>query len=215
MKVPDAERIAIAALIMKMRAQGMSDPRLLGAMETVPRRLFVPARYHEDAYADRAVPIECGQTLGAPSTVATVLGAASVQPGHSVLEVGCGSGYQAAVLAAVGARVVTVDRYRTLVDLAVDRFQSLRLSVTALVADGLEGHAAGAPFDRIVVDGAVGRVPAVLLDQLAEGGILVAPVGTGPHQALVRIVRDGRLFNRTEVATVRFVPLVEGVARRL
>jgi protein-L-isoaspartate(D-aspartate) O-methyltransferase len=161
------------------------------------------------------VPIECGQTLDAPSSVATVLGAAGVQPGHRVLEIGCGSGYQAAVLAAIGARVVTVDRYRTLVDLAADRFTTLKLPVTALHADGLEGHPGGGPFDRIIVDGAVTRIPPVLLDQLADGGMLVAPVGTGPTQPLVRIIRDGRLFNRMDVAEVRFVPLVEGVARRL
>jgi protein-L-isoaspartate(D-aspartate) O-methyltransferase len=215
MKVSDRDRIAIAELIMKLRAQGVSDSVLLRAIEQVPRRMFVPSRYHDDAYLDRAVPIECGQTLNAPSTVAAVLGAAAVQAGHKVLEIGTGSGYQAAVLVALGARVVSLDRYRTLVDLAQDRFAALRLSLTVVAADGFAGHPPAAPYDRIIVDGSVPRVPAALMDQLADRGTLVAPVGEGPVQTLVRIVRDGRLFNRTEVGPARFVPLVEGLARRL
>jgi protein-L-isoaspartate(D-aspartate) O-methyltransferase len=215
MKVSEHDRIAIAELMMRLRGQGLSDPRLLRAFETVPRRLFVPSRYHEDAYRDRAVPIECGQTLNAPSTVAHLLSVLDPQPGQKVLEIGCGSGYQAAILVALGGRVVTLDRYRTLIELAEDRFAALKVAPKALAADGFEGLAAEAPYDRIIVDGAVQRVPSALMDQLADHGVLLAPVGTGPSQTLVRIVRDGRLFNRTEIGAVRFVPLVEGLASRL
>ncbi len=215
MTVAERDREALAALTMRLRAAGISGPRLLAALERVPRRLFVPARWHEDAYRDRAVPIECGQMLMAPSVVARVLEAASVVPGQGLLEIGCGAGYQAAVAATMGARVVTLDRFRSLVDLAADRFASLRLQVEAIQADGLEGFSRRAPFDRIIVDGAVPRVPPVLLDQLADKGVLVAPVGTGPAQTLVRITRDGRLFNRVELGEVRYVALVEGVASHL
>jgi protein-L-isoaspartate(D-aspartate) O-methyltransferase len=155
----ERDSVALASLVMRLRALGLAEPRLVGAFETVPRRLFVPARYHEDAYADRAVPIECGQTLQAPSAMAGALKALDPRPGQAILEVGCGSGYQAAVLAALGARVVTLDRYRTLVELAEDRFASLKLSVTALAADGFDGFSRHAPYDRILVDGAVARVP--------------------------------------------------------
>ncbi|HUG62323.1 MAG TPA: protein-L-isoaspartate(D-aspartate) O-methyltransferase [Methylomirabilota bacterium] len=215
MKAFEGDRVAMASLTMKLRSIGLSDARLLGAFETVPRRLFAPARFHEDAYLDRAVPIECGQTLSAPSTVALGLQALGAGAGQAVLEIGCGSGYQAAILARIGARVTTLDRYRTLVDLASDRFATLKLTVEALAADGFEGFARRAPFDRIIVDGAVTRVPPALMDQLADKGVLVAPVGDGQTQTLVRITRDGRLFNRTEMGTVRFVPLVEGLASRL
>jgi protein-L-isoaspartate(D-aspartate) O-methyltransferase len=214
-KAYERDREAMAALAMKLRSLGLADPRLIGAFEMIPRRLFVPARYHEDAYADRAVPIECGQTLNAPSTVARILAALDLRPGQSVLEIGCGSGYQAAILAAYGARVVTIDRYRTLIELAEGRFASLKLTINALAGDGLEGYPRTAPYDRILIDGSVPRVPPVLMDQLADKGVLIAPVGPGDKQTLVRITRDGRLYNRVELGPARFVPLVEGMASRL
>jgi protein-L-isoaspartate(D-aspartate) O-methyltransferase len=215
MKVFDRDRVAMASLVMGLRAMGLTDSRLIGALETVPRRLFVPARYHDDAYADRAVPIECGQILSAPSTVAEMLKTLDLKPGQSVLEVGCGAGYQAAILSAFGARVVTLDRYRTLIELAEDRFTALKLPVTTAIADGFEGYVRHAPYERIIVDGAVSRVPPALLEQLANGGVLIAPVGTGPTQTLVRMTREGRLYNRTDLGTVRFVPLTPGLAVRL
>jgi protein-L-isoaspartate(D-aspartate) O-methyltransferase len=211
----ERDKVALAAMIMRVRSRGLDDPRMLRAIEAVPRRFFVPARDKDEAYADRAVPIECGQTLTAPSVMAQVLRALDPAPGQQILDIGCGSGYQAAVLATFGARVVTLERYRTLVDLAEDRFTALKLPVSVVAADGLEGFSRHAPYDRIVVNGAVARVPAALMDQLGDRGVLVAPVGTGLSQTLVRIVRDGRLYNRTEIGTVRFVPLVEGLASRL
>lgn len=212
----ERDRVAMAELAMKLRAVGLSDARLLAALETVPRRMFLAAPYQSSAYLDRALPIECGQTLSAPSTIAAMIAALDVKPEHKVLEVGCGSGYQAAVLSKIAGRVVTLDRYRTLVELAEDRLGALKITtVTPLVADGFEGFTRHAPYDRIIVDGAVAKIPTALMDQLADRGVLVAPVGTGATQSLVRVVRDGRLFHRSEIGQVRFVPLVEGIASRL
>jgi protein-L-isoaspartate(D-aspartate) O-methyltransferase len=216
MKSFERDREQMAELTRRLRVMGYTDQPLLDALEFVPRRMFVSAPYQPSAYLDRAVPIECGQTLSAPSTVAAMITALEPRREHKVLEVGCGAGFQAAVLSRLARSVVTLDRFRTLVELAEDRLTALKIeTVTALVADGLEGFTRHAPYDRILVDGAVGKIPPALMDQLADKGILVAPVGTGGVQTLVRIVRDGRLFHRTELGQVRFVPLIEGVASRL
>jgi protein-L-isoaspartate(D-aspartate) O-methyltransferase len=216
MKPFEPDRVAMAELTMKLRGIGITDVRLLSALEVIPRRMFISAAYQASAYLDRSLPIECGQVLHAPSTVAMHVAALDVRPEHRVLEVGCGSGYQASVLAHLAGHVVSIDRYRSLIDLAEDRFAALKISnVTALFGDGLEGFTRHAPYDRILVDGAVEKVPTVLLDQLGDHGMLVAPVGAGPTQTLVRISRDGRLFHRTELMPTRCLPLREGVARRL
>lgn len=216
MKAFEPDRVVQAELIMKLRGLGITDKRLLSAMETIPRKIFVPASCQSGVYLDRAIPIECGQIMNAPSSVAMALDLLGVEPSHIALEVGCGSGYQTAILAHLAGRVVAIDRYHTLVDLADDRLASLRLdNVTAVVADGFDGMSRHAPYDRILVDGAVEKVPTALLDQLADHGVLVAPVGKGPRQTLMRIVREGRLFHRSEHGPVRTLPLVEGTARRL
>jgi protein-L-isoaspartate(D-aspartate) O-methyltransferase len=216
MKPFDLDRVAMAELTMKLRGIGITDTRLLAALETIPRRLFISASYQSSAYLDRSVPIECGQTLNAPSIVATMVAALDVRPESRVLEVGCGAGFQASILAKLASHVVTMDRFRTLIDIAEDRFTALKITnVTALLGDGMEGFTRHAPYDRILVDGAVEKVPTALLDQLADRGSLVAPVGSGTTQTLVRITRDGRLFHRVELGPVRMFPLKEGVARRL
>jgi protein-L-isoaspartate(D-aspartate) O-methyltransferase len=216
MRVSERDRASMAVLVAKLRAAAAGDERVLAAMESLPRRVFVSAPYQADAYLDRAIPIECGQSMTSPTTVAAMITALDVKPEHKVLEVGCGSGYQAAVLSRLARSVVTLDRFRTLVELAEDRMTALKVEgVTALVADGLEGFTRHAPYDRILVDGAVPKIPGPLMDQLADKGVMVAPVGTGGSQALVRIVRDGRLYHRAEFGQVRYVPLIEGVASRL
>lgn len=205
-----------ADLVRILMSVGVDDERILAAFGAVPRRLFLAAPYQPNAYTDRAMPIECGQTMSAPSTSACLAAALDVGPDHAVLEVGCGSGYQAAVLSQLAKRVHTLDRYRTLVALAEDRYALLKLSgITPIHADGFDGYSRHAPYDRILVDGAVERIPHALMDQLADRGVLIAPVGGAGQQSLVRVVRDGRLFHRTEIGTVRFVPLVEGLAARL
>lgn len=210
------DKVALVEMLAGLKRDGVTDRRILSAIAGVPRRVFVAAPYQPSAYTDKALPIECGQVMSAPSVTAILLAALDLKLDHKVLEVGCGSGYQAAILARMVTRVVTVDRFRSLVELAEDRFAALKIeNINALVADGLEGFTRHAPYDRILVDGAVGRIPPPLLDQLGEKGILVAPVGTGTTQTLVRVVRDGRLFQREEIGTVRFVPLMEGIAVRL
>lgn len=210
------DRTGAAELVQILTSGGFSDERILAAIAAVPRRLFLAAPYQPGAYADRALPIECGQTQSAPSTTALLAAALDVSAGHKVLEVGCGSGYQAAVLAELAQRVYTLDRYRTLVDLAEDRIALLKIgNVQPIHADGFDGHAKQAPYDRILIDGAVERIPPPLMDQLADHGVLIAPVGGRASQMLVKVVRDGRLFHRTEIGEVRFIPLVEGLAARL
>jgi protein-L-isoaspartate(D-aspartate) O-methyltransferase len=212
----DRDLGAMTGLAAKLRSAGPFQPEVVAAFARIPRRMFVPAPYQADTYQDRALPIECGQTLSAPSTVATMLTALEVRPADTVLEVGCGSGFQAAILALLAAKVITLDRFRTLVDLTEDRLTALKIAnVTPMVADGFDGFSRQAPYHRIVIDGAVAKIPPALMDQLADKGILVAPVGSGPSQTLVRIIRDGRLFHRTDVGQVRFIPLIEGVASRL
>lgn len=187
----EPDKVAMAELTMKLRGMGVTDTRLLRALELVPRRMFVAAAHQASAYLDRSLPIECGQTINAPSTVALMVSALAVEPGHKVLEVGCGSGFQAAILAHLAAQVVTMDRFRSLIDIAEDRLTALKITnVITLLGDGLEGFTRYAPYDRILLDGAVEKVPTALLDQLADRGILVAPVGVGHTQTLVRISRD-------------------------
>jgi len=210
------DKAALVEMLAGLRRDGVTDRRILSAIAAVPRRVFVSAPYQPSAYTDKALPIECGQVMSAPSVTAVLLAALDLKLDHKVLEVGTGSGYQTAILAHMVTRVVTMDRFRTLGELAEDRLAALKIeNVNVIVADGLEGFTRHAPYDRILVDGAVSRIPPPLLDQLGDKGVLVAPVGTGSSQTLVRVVRDGRLFHRQEVGTVRFVPLVEGVAARL
>ncbi|AXS40537.1 protein-L-isoaspartate(D-aspartate) O-methyltransferase [Breoghania sp. L-A4] len=203
---------------MQLRARGVSDARLLSAIERVPRRLFLAARQHVLAYVDTQLPIECGQSISAPSTIATMLEHLKVGARDSVLEIGTGSGYQAALLSHLAARVVTLERYRTLVELARQRLATLRMdSVQVELADGLLGWAKEAPFGRIIVTGSVEAIPEALKAQLdPDGGVLIAPVGVpGQPQKLTRVVRSGDDFAQTEVAPVRFVPMVAGIAARL
>lgn len=209
-----AERMAF---ILSLRQKGIRDVAVLRAMELVPRPLFVDPALRRHAYDDVALPISCGQTMSQPSLVAAMTEALSVTADHSVLEVGTGSGYQAAVLAHLAARVVTIDRYRSLVSQAQTRFEVLGLrNVTAYVGDGTQGMPARAPFDRIMVTAAAPDIPVALVDQLKFGGILVMPIGAPEEvQTLVRYekAQSGRL--RTELMPVRFVPLVPGAAATL
>ena len=211
------DREAIAGLILTLRRRGIRDRRVLSAMETVPRRLFVDAALHRQAYEDRPLPIECGQTISAPSMVALMTEALEVGVEHVVLEVGTGSGFQAAVLAQLAREIYTLERYRALLALAEGRFAALRLTnVTARLGDGAEGWPEKAPFDRIVVTAAAAEVPAALVAQLKLGGVMVLPVGAeGAVQTLVKVVRRDDGVETTPLCEVRFVPMVPGVASRL
>jgi protein-L-isoaspartate(D-aspartate) O-methyltransferase len=180
--------------------------------------LFVPADLQHQAYApESALPIDCGQTISAPVIVGMMTAALEVGDRDRVLEVGTGSGYQAAVLARLARRVYTVDRFRTLVTAAESRFKTLRLSnITTLVADGMQGWPEQAPFDRIIVTAAGETVPEALKKQVKVGGIIVVPVGPPDGvQKLLRLRRTADGFEERELADVRFVPLIPGKAARL
>ncbi len=213
----DEDRDRLAAMILRLRQQGITDRRMLAAIESVPRSLFVPPEIGRDAYADRPLPIECGQTISAPGVVGMMTVALEVGEDDRVLEVGTGTGYQTAVLARLARRVYTIDRFRTLVETALSRFRTLKLTnVVTMVGDGMLGWPEEAPFDGIIVTAAGEEIPEALKNQLRVGGILVIPVGPPDGvQELKKIVRTESGFDETTLAEVRFVPLIPGKAARL
>jgi protein-L-isoaspartate(D-aspartate) O-methyltransferase len=211
---PDAQHRA--QLVLLMRQNGIHDIRVVRAMESVPRRLFVPEHLGAHAYADRALPIACGQTISQPYIVAYMTQQLEVGEGHKVLEIGMGSGYQTAVLAGLARRVYSVDRYRTLVNAAEARLKELSITnVSSMVSDGALGWPAQAPFDRIMVTAAPAEIPRALLEQLAVGGVMIAPVGVEGEQRLVRYERSREGISEKALLPVRFVPLVPGKAAAL
>lgn len=197
-------------LIMDLRREGIGDLSVLNAIERVPRELFVPETFRDHAYDNRALPIPLGQTISQPFVVAYMTAALELIDRHKVLEIGTGSGYQAAVLAKLCRRVYTVERHASLLQEARMRFELLDLhTVVSRHGDGAAGWSEQAPFDRIIVTAAAPEVPMTLAGQLADGGIMVAPVGPdGGHQWLVRLKREGDRFVTTELLSVRFVPLI-------
>jgi len=203
--------------LLGLRRRGTGEAAVLRAMDEVPREQFVEDAYADAAYADQALPISCGQTISQPYVVAYMTEQLGVKPHHRVLEVGTGSGYQAAVLARLAREVVTVERYRTLAETARKRIAKLGIGNVAVIAgDGLAGLPEHAPYDRIIVTAAAERIPQALVDELAEGGVMVLPLG--PHsdaQRLVRLTRTERGIEREDLIWVRFVPLLPGQAREL
>jgi len=213
----EQRRIEIADLLLRLRRVGVTDKEVLAAMEAIPRDIFVPADSVGEAYSERALPIDCGQTISAPAIVGIMTAALEVGDRDRVLEIGTGSGYQAAVLAKLARRVYTVDRFRTLVSAAEQRFAALNLSnITTRVGDGMKGWPEQAPFDKMIVTAAGTTVPDGLVEQVRVGGIIVAPVGPPDAvQKLVKIVRTDDGYERSVLADVRFVPLIPGTAARL
>lgn len=200
-------------LIHTLREQGISDERVLEAVGHVPREIFVEAPFAAQAYADQALPIACGQTISQPYVVALMTEALRIEPKSRVLEVGTGSGYQAAVLSRLAKRVYTIERYAALAETAAQHFAELGLTnITQRVGDGTLGMPEFAPFDRIMVTAAAKEVPRAYLDQMAPGSILVIPIEERPgRQSLWRITRDQQGFTDENLLPVRFVPLVEGL----
>ncbi len=199
--------------LFALRSRGITDNAVLSAMETVDRGQFLKGIFAERAYEDMPLPIACGQTLSQPSVVGLMTQALMVQPRDTVLEVGTGSGYQAAILSHLARRVYTVDRYRRLVREAAETFRALGLvNITAMVADGSFGLPDQAPFDRILVTAAAEDPPGPLLAQLKIGGMMVLPVGQSDAvQTLIKVTRTPRGYDYDELRPVRFVPLVEGL----
>jgi len=202
---------------LTLRRRGISDQAVLRAMEQVPRELFVEAADREDAYRDSALAISCGQTISQPFVVAYMTEQLQLQKQHRVLEIGTGSGYQAAVLSRLAGQVLTVERYRQLADAARARLEKLDChNVEVMLGDGLNLPANICPFDRIIVTAALEVIPENLIERLDVGGVLIAPVG--PHQGvqtLVRLKRTETGVERRELVDVRFVPALPGVAREL
>ena len=216
MTTPEAERRThVAELILRLRRAGITDRRLVTAIEAVPRDLFVPPEMHAAAYAERALPIDCGQTISAPLVVGMMVAALDVGDNDRVLEIGTGTGYETAILARLAKRVYTIERFRTLMVAAESRFRTLRLTnITTLTGDGINGWPEQAPFDRILVTAAAEDPPGPLLAQLRVGGIMIVPVGQSDTvQRLIKVTRDENGFDYDELRQVRFVPLVEGLGQ--
>jgi len=203
-------------LIMQLRRRGIRDTRVLRAIEQVPRELFVDEAFADHAYQDIALPIECGQTISQPFVVAFMTERLELDPRYKVLEIGTGSGYQAAVLSHLCRRVYTVERWRELQKAAEQRLAQLKINnVTTIIGDGWLGWPPQAPFDRIIVTAAALDAPAALLDQLKEGGRMIIPLGeTRDAQSLVQIDKTEEGLVETPLLPVRFVPLVHGRVRR-
>jgi protein-L-isoaspartate(D-aspartate) O-methyltransferase len=199
--------------LFALRSRGVTDARVLTAMERVDRGLFVRGIFADRAYEDMPLPIACGQTISQPSVVGLMTQALQVSPRDTVLEVGTGSGYQAAILAQLARRVYTVDRFRRLTREAAELFRQLDISnITTITADGSHGLPDQGPFDRILVTAAAEDPPGPLLEQLKPGGIMVLPVGQSDTvQSLIKVTRSARGFDYEELRPVRFVPLVEGL----
>lgn len=202
---------------LNLRRRGISDQTVLRAMEEIPRDIFVAAADRADAYRDSALGIACGQTISQPFVVAYMTEQLQPQKHHRVLEIGTGSGYQAAILSRLCREVLTIERYRTLADSARVRLEKLGCdNVEVMLGDGFNIPAGAGSFDRIMVTAAMEEVPEALTHRLEPGGVLIAPVG--PYQGtqtLVRMIRTEGGMARKDLVDVRFVPALPGIAREL
>jgi len=203
-------------LLMELRRAGIGDPRVLGAIEKTPREKFVPPSFADQAYENVALPIDDGQTISQPYVVALMTEALLVGDRHNVIEIGTGSGYQTAILARLARRVFTIERHRELLRGAERRLDALGLrNIVYRFGDGTKGWPEQSPYDRVIVTAAAAQIPAILVDGLAPGGVLVAPVGADHHdQQLMRIRRIESGFVNEDLGPVRFVPLVSGLPRQ-
>ena len=203
--------------LLTLRRRGISDQAVLRAMDEVPRDRFVDVSFANSAYADQALPIACGQTISQPYVVAYMTEQLAVRSHHRVLEVGTGSGYQAAVLSRLAREVVSIERYRTLADAARERLKSLGYkNVEIVVGDGFAGVPDRAPYDRIIVTAAAETLPQMLVDQLAEDGIMILPLGShegAQHQ--IKLTKSQTGTRRENMIAVRFVPMLPGQAEEL
>jgi protein-L-isoaspartate(D-aspartate) O-methyltransferase len=211
----DAEATRKMQFLFALRSKGVMDKAVLEAMEKIDRGPFVQGLFSERAYEDTPLPIACGQTISQPSVVGLMTQALNVKPRHKVLEIGTGSGYQAAVLSKLARRVYTVDRFSRLVQTAKAIFEQLDLAnITTFTADGSLGFPEQAPFDRIIVTAAAEDPPGTLLAQLKIGGIMVVPVGQSDTvQSLIKVTKTEDGLDYDELCPVRFVPLLEGLGK--
>ncbi|MCR4377074.1 MAG: protein-L-isoaspartate(D-aspartate) O-methyltransferase [Rhodospirillales bacterium] len=201
-------------LVLELRQNGITDDKLIHVMERLPRDLFVPQAFQARAYENLALPIGYHQTVSQPHVVALMTQSLELNDRCKVLEIGTGSGYQAAVLAPLCRRLYTIERHKGLLVAAEERFKHLRIpNITTRFGDGSKGWPEQAPFDRIIVTAAAIDIPPVLVEQLAIGGIMVVPIGDDQHdQRLVKVVRTDEGTKISDLGWVRFVPFVEGEA---
>lgn len=193
----------------QIEGRGVRDPRVLDAMRQIPRHLFVPPEYSESAYQDRPLPIGRGQTISQPYIVAVMTELLLLKPGDKVLEIGTGSGYQAAILSRLAGTVITIERLPEIAEEAKKLFETLNITnIRVITGDGTEGYAPEGPYDGIIITAATPDIPFPLIDQLADGGRLVAPVGSRDLQQLVRLIRHGDQVVREDFGGVVFVPLL-------
>ena len=217
MNAPADDREGFAAFLLRMRSRGLDNKALAAAIEATPRRAFIPDQWQEHAWLDGMLPIECGEAIESIDLQAHAIAALGIEAGHRVLEVGTGSGFTAAVMARLGGRVTTLERYKKLANLARQRFETLAIGTASpRHADGANGLAAEGPFDRIIVWAAFDGMPRHFVDQLASGGVLIAPIGGAEsEQALARLTKVGSRFDREDLAQVRLQPLTPGIAKVL
>ena len=210
---PDSRDEKLMQLMLNLRQAGVTNQRVLEAMEKTPREIFVERAFRERAFEDRPLPISCGQTISQPAIVGMMLQALDVTPRCKVLEIGAGSGYVCAILARLARRVYGIERHRPLALEARERIAQLGLgNVTIRSGDGTKGWPEQAPFDRILVSAAADDTPANLLEQLRPGGIMVLPVGqTDEVQQLIKIEKTENGPSYSELCDVLFVPLIEGL----
>jgi len=203
--------------LLTLRRRGIADQAVLRAMDEVPRERFVEPTFADSAYADQALPIACGQTISQPYVVAYMTEQLKMESRHRVLEVGTGSGYQAAVLSHLAREVVSVKRYRTLAEEARARLKALGYeNVDIVVGDGFAGVPDRAPYDRIIVTAAAETIPEALLDQLADGGIMILPLGSHDgSQHIIKLTKSVTGIRRENLIPVRFVPMLPGKAQEL
>jgi protein-L-isoaspartate(D-aspartate) O-methyltransferase len=203
--------------LLTLRRRGIADQAVLRAMDEVPRERFVEPTFADSAYADQALPIACGQTISQPYVVAYMTEQLEVGSHHRVLEIGTGSGYQAAVLSHLAREVVSVERYRTLAEEARARLKALGYeNVDIVVGDGFAGVPDRAPYDRIIVTAAAETIPETLLDQLADGGIMILPLGSHDgSQHIIKLTKSVTGIRRENLIPVRFVPMLPGKAQEL
>jgi protein-L-isoaspartate(D-aspartate) O-methyltransferase len=203
--------------LLTLRRRGIADQAVLRVMDEVPRERFVEPTFADSAYADQALPIACGQTISQPYVVAYMTEQLKMESRHRVLEVGTGSGYQAAVLSHLAREVVSVERYRTLAEEARARLKALGYeNVDIVVGDGFAGVPDRAPYDRIIVTAAAETIPEALLDQLADGGIMILPLGSHDgSQHIIKLTKSVTGIRRENLIPVRFVPMLPGKAQEL
>lgn len=212
-----SEKEGFAALCLRLRARGISGLELLTAVEQTPRSVFAPAEFQSDAWSSRTIPIECGSFMEGADLAVEVVGALNIKDSHRVLEVGTGSGFTAAIIGRLAERVLTIDRYKTLVTQAQRRLDRLALrNVIVRQADGSNGLSGEGTFDRILVTAAFPAMPRFYAEQLVSGGVMVAPVMVDEtHCQMVRLTKTGSRFEREELFPVPYLPIVPQLALAL